>query len=56
MIVYLVKPEGFNSVVENKVENIIEFLKNSEQGDVWRIEVLEMSVEEYNNLPEFEGF
>ena len=56
MIVYEISPKGFNSIIERKLENIQEYLKESSPGDEWNIKVMEMTEEEYNNLPESSGF
>ena len=56
MIVYEICPKGLNPVIENKLENLLEYFRESVPGDEWEINVLEMSEEEYNNLPESDGF
>lgn len=45
---------GSNSVIDS-LENIQEYLKESEAGEVWTITVLEMTDEEYKALPESDG-
>lgn len=32
------------------------YLGESEIGDSWEVEIINMTEEEYENLPEFEGF
>jgi len=45
---------GSNSVIDS-LENIQDYLKESEAGEVWTITVLEMTDEEYKALPESDG-
>ena len=59
MIFYKLHPSeergDFNSVTVSS-ENVTEYLEMANVGDVWLIDVIEMSQEEYDVLPEFEGF
>jgi hypothetical protein len=41
--------------LENAVDSIREWLLNGDPGEVVKIEILEMSEEEYSALPEWEG-
>ena len=49
------KPVGLNPVTVY-LEDVKEYLENSEVGDIWEIEIIEMSQEEYHSLQEFKGF
>lgn len=56
MKVYTIQPgKDLNSCTEKDIKNIIPWLEESEIGDIITIEVVEMSEEEYNFLPEYMG-
>lgn len=46
--------KGFNLIC--KPEEIIDYLNDSNAGEIIKIEIVAMFPEEYNKLPEFEGF
>ena len=50
-----IRPVGLNPVVVY-IEDVKEYLENSEVGDKWEIEIVEMTDGEYESLPEFKGF
>ena len=56
MKVYKIQRDDCNVVIESNVENIPEYLKDSDIDTVWTITILEMSEEEYSNLKESDGF
>lgn len=56
MKVFKVCPgEGLNICVEKGPSACLEWLEESEPGDVIKIEVLKMTEAEYGALPEYEG-
>ena len=55
MRVYRIRPDGGNSCCEAAAEAITEWLEEAQQGDTFIIDILEMSLEEYQNLPEYMG-
>ena len=56
MRVYTMRPEGMGSCCEKDLSNVLEILKHSQINETWEIAISEMPEEEYNNLPEFNGF
>ena len=52
---YKISPKGLNSVID-KLEKITIYLEESVPGDIWKIEVLEMTEKEFLALPESDGF
>jgi len=56
MKVFKVSPDkGLTPCYEDKIENIILWLEESMPGDSIRIDILEMTKEEYDALPEYMG-
>ncbi len=60
MKVYRITPDkDCNSHIEDNMVSAIfsveEWLKDSDKGTIVSIEILEMSQEEYDSLPEYEG-
>ena len=54
---YRYGPQHYKKCTESKekfMEIFLEMLVDSD--DVWEVERVEMSQEEYDNLPEFDGF
>lgn len=51
----IITPKGVNSVTD-KIENIPSYLEDAEPGDVWIIEAVEMTEEQFEELQEFIGF
>lgn len=47
---------GGNYVTPLAALNVDQYLRESEIGDAFRVELIEMTEEEYQNLPEFVGF
>ena len=47
--------KGLNPCCEDKIENVIPWLEESIPGDSLRIDILEMTKEEYDALPEYMG-
>ena len=47
--------KGLTPYYEDKIENIILWLEESMPGDSIRIDILEMTKEEYDALPEYMG-
>ena len=43
-------------VVRDTDLSLTDYLDGSEHGDVWKVEIIEMSDSEFEALPEFEGF
>ena len=56
MIVFKIRPDDLNSMIFDKPEDVLPYLEESSIGEVWTIEVLEMSEEEYKALLESDGF
>lgn len=52
---YKIKPEGLNSMI-CKLKNVIEYLKKAYTFEIIKIEIIEMTEEEYGKLPESNGF
>ena len=52
---YKISPNGLSPVID-KLETIPDYIRDSEPGDLWTIEVIEMTKEEYEKLPEHGGF
>ena len=50
-----IKPKGLNSMII-KLEDVYEYLIQSEVNEQWEIIIIELSEEEYQNLPESNGF
>jgi hypothetical protein len=56
MKVYRIAPDkDMNACTEKDLKDVMEWLKNAEVGHVLRIEVGEMSEEDYGALPEYTG-
>jgi len=56
MKVFEIQPEpGYNPCVEDKVQGILSWLEEADDGDVFTIRVKEMSREEYAKFPEYVG-
>ena len=54
-LLYNERPQG--SYIENNLLNLVDVLLNdAELGETYRIEVIEMSLDEHAKLPDFEGF
>ena len=55
-----IQPKGFNSCTEPDIETglatLREMLIEAELHEIYEISLVEMTDEEYNNLPEFQGF
>jgi len=47
--------EGLNPCCEDKIKNVIPWLEESMPGDSVRIDILEMTKEEYDALSEYMG-
>ena len=56
MRVYIIGPRGLNKCTELNIKGVIECLENSDTPETWEIEIVEMTQEEYDILPEFDGF
>lgn len=50
-----ITPENYNGWIERIDENKTIFLQDVKPGEKFQIEVLEMTQEEFDNLPEFTG-
>jgi len=48
--------ESNSYYISKTIDFLVADIENSEVGDVWKIEVTEMTEEEYEALPEFDGF
>ena len=55
MKAYKMGPSGLNTCIEKDPKAIMLWLDECEVGDKFEIEVLEMSEEEYEALPEYAG-
>ncbi len=56
MKVYRVEPDkGLNKCTEKHIQDILVWFEESEPGSVITIEVLEMSEDDYDALPEYMG-
>ena len=56
MKVYKVTPWGCNSCIEKRPEDVAEVLREAEEGETIFINVIEMTEEEYEALPESMGY
>lgn len=57
MKVYTITQNQLGSKFTTKdIVIVSETIEDSEKGESWTIEVSEMSEEDYDDLPEFEGF
>ena len=52
MKIYKITPDGGNSCCEKDLDAIMEWLRESDTGSIYTIEVMEMSEEKYDNLIE----
>ena len=50
-----IRPKGLNFITV-PIADISEYLKNSEPGEMWEVELIEMTDDEYSELPEGKGF
>ena len=53
-----VNPQGFNSylIPFEDGKSILDDMNDDEMGKVWGISLVKMTIEEYENLLEFQGF
>lgn len=50
-----IKPKGLNSMIA-PLKDVFDYLNESEIGEEWEIKIVEMTEEEYQKLPEGDGF
>ena len=55
MKVYRMGPAGFNKCTEKDPKAILHWLEEAEVGERFIVDVLEMTEEEYDALPEYTG-
>jgi len=56
MRVYKVIPGiSCNPCCENTIESVISWIEEAEVGSIIQVRILDMSQEEYNDLPEYMG-
>ena len=56
MKAYKITPEpNFNSCIETNINGVIVWCVEADFGEKITIEILEISEEEYNKLPEYKG-
>jgi len=57
MIVYKMGPKGFNQHIEKDPTKVVECWLNDDAmpGDIIEVEVMEMTENEYESLPEYMG-
>jgi hypothetical protein len=57
MRVYKMGPKGMNQCIEKNPSLVVDYWLNEDTptGETIEVTVLEMSEEEYNNLPEYAG-
>jgi len=55
MKVYKIRPDGGNPCCESDIEALKVWFEESQVGDNFIIHVLEMTEDEYMNLPEYMG-
>ena len=53
---YLNGDEEPSTYPENALDGLLEELKSSEAGDWYKVEIAEMTKEEFEKLPEFNGW
>lgn len=56
---YRVGPKGMSRWTARnagELKNLVDELRDAEVGDVYGVEVIEMTDEEYDALPEWEGY
>lgn len=58
MKAFKLRLNGESHYIDDSLDNIAGVLEyqETEVGDIFTLEVIEISEEEFNNLPEFDGF
>lgn len=51
----IIQPDGLNFMTV-PCEDLMEYINNSDVGTVWKIKIVEMTEDEYDALPESNGF